>query len=363
MAPAREDQSYDQVVGALHDVSNALTVLLGWVASARVEGATEEQIQRALAMVEERARAARDLARRAIGAPIEGADADAPVDALLVAAAGALGVEAERAGVKLVLGPAPSTRVGRAGDVSHILTNLVLNAFAHAPRGSEVRVEASLADGRVVVDVADDGPGVDASRAERIFEGDSSRAGGAGVGLRHARAVARAAGGDLALARAGAGGARFRLVWPRAGGSIPPPPMSSARARVLDGKRVLVLEDDVDVASLLETALSARGADVTVAKSAEELARVAGRRHDAALIDLSPIVDDVKGAIDRVRAGSPGIALVFISGSAVGIPAELASGGVRWVRKPFEVGEVVAALTGAGGGSPADGNGDATGSK
>jgi hypothetical protein len=57
------------VTGALHDVSNALTVLLGWVAEARVGRGSPEQVDRALVIVEERARTARDLARRAIGVP------------------------------------------------------------------------------------------------------------------------------------------------------------------------------------------------------------------------------------------------------------------------------------------------------
>jgi hypothetical protein len=56
------------VTGALHDVSNALTVLLGWVTEARTGRGSPEQVNRALAIVEERARTARDLARRAIGA-------------------------------------------------------------------------------------------------------------------------------------------------------------------------------------------------------------------------------------------------------------------------------------------------------
>ena len=62
------------VTGALHDVSNALTVLLGWVTEARAASASPEQLAHALAIIEDRARAARDLARRAIGAAHEAID-------------------------------------------------------------------------------------------------------------------------------------------------------------------------------------------------------------------------------------------------------------------------------------------------
>jgi hypothetical protein len=74
---------HDDVTGALHDVSNTLTVLLGWVAEARAAGATEESVQRALFVIESRARVARDLARRAIGAAPSIIDGGAPLDVVL----------------------------------------------------------------------------------------------------------------------------------------------------------------------------------------------------------------------------------------------------------------------------------------
>jgi CheY-like chemotaxis protein len=237
--------------------------------------------------------------------------------------------------------------VASARDVAQILTNLVMNALAHAPRGTEVTLSADASDTVVTVEVEDDGPGIDLSRATSVFEGDSRREGGAGVGLRHARGVARTAGGDLILVPSNQG-ACFRLRWPRV--DVPGrAPMSAARVSVLAGRRVLILEDDADVVTLLETALGARGAEVSVARSRAELESAAKAEYDAALIDLSPIASDVGGAIASLRGGSPDVKLVFISGSAAGIPAPLllpAGGGpdVRWVRKPFEIAEVVAAL-------------------
>jgi two-component system OmpR family response regulator len=117
---------------------------------------------------------------------------------------------------------------------------------------------------------------------------------------------------------------------------------------VLQGTRILVVEDDEHVALLLETALGARGAVVRIARDGAEFdVEVRGGEYDVALVDLSPIAMDVKGAIDRLRAQSPRIALVFISGSAAGLPEELLSENVRWVRKPFEVPELVAEVLAA----------------
>jgi CheY-like chemotaxis protein len=363
------------VTGALHDVSNALTVLLGWVSEARAAHSSPEQVERALSIVESRARVARGLARRAIGAQAVFDDREELLDAVVADVVEALSVEAQRVGVAIrVTGQTADVRVPLPGDASQILTNVLLNALAWSPAGSQIHVEKQ-ADGSVAfVLVRDEGPGVPVAQVPAVFDGSTSREGGAGVGLRHARAVARAAGGELELLPDPiARGARFRLRWPRVETTLPRAPMSSPRPPVLAGTRILVLEDDEDVAALLESSLGARGAHVVVVRSAEELAARAGETHDAALVDLSPIAADVRGAVDALRRGSPDLALVFISGSAVGLPEGVEiEGEVRWVRKPFEVGEIVAVLAetsraggraGKGAGAASPGRGRAPGGR
>jgi CheY-like chemotaxis protein len=344
--PKRSDPHRD-VTGALHDVSNALTVMLGWLAEARAPGAAPESIADALRIIEQRARAARDLARRAIGAATAVVEEDQPIGGVVEEAIAALAVEAQRAGVQIAvrgLDSPEKARVAAATDVSQIVTNLVLNALAHAPHGSRLEVSISAFETSIAVDVVDAGPGVAPARRNSIFEGDSAREGGAGVGLRHAREMARAAGGELELLAASTG-AHFRLSWPRAD-ALPPAPRSVPRMRLFEGAHVLVVEDDAHVTQLLEAALVARGAEVTVARSASELhsALASGTPHDAVLIDLSPIAADPEGAIAALRARAPDATMVVISGSAVELPAPLQGASVRFVRKPFEVGEIVSAL-------------------
>jgi two-component system, OmpR family, heavy metal sensor histidine kinase CusS len=84
--------------------------------------------------------------------------------------------------------------------VERIVVPLLENAGRYAR--SRVTVDAERVDGRVVVTVADDGPGVPADARESVFE-PGVRAGldtghsGAGLGLPLARRLARAAGGDV----------------------------------------------------------------------------------------------------------------------------------------------------------------------
>jgi CheY-like chemotaxis protein len=106
-----------------------------------------------------------------------------------------------------------------------------------------------------------------------------------------------------------------------------------------------VLEDDADVATLLVTALGARGAEVEVARTAAELLERVSGDHDAVLVDLSPIADDVAGALDALRRTAPRAVVVFISGSAAALPDVFADEAIRWVRKPFEISEVLDALS------------------
>jgi len=355
---ASQDPRHD-LAGALHDVSNALTVLLGWVAEARLPGVSSDAVAYALRIIEQRGRSARDLARRAIGVELPRTDDFELVDVTLSDTIDGLTVEAQRMHVSLELATPPTgARITGASELAQIVTNLLLNAMAHSPSGGTVRVRLLVTPRGLQIDVEDDGPGISEDRVITLFDGVSTRTGGAGVGLRHARALARANGGELLLAKKsllGLGssgespgdpsrGACFRIFWPQDGHLAAVPP-STARPRTLEGVRILVLEDDDDVCTLLEASLGARGAQVTVARSASDLARAIDRRdHDAALLDLSPISEDVEGALAAFRARSPHASVVFITGSVDRLPEHLA-GQIHCVRKPFEVSEVVEALS------------------
>jgi CheY-like chemotaxis protein len=331
------------LAGVLHDVSNALTVLLGWVGEARAPGATPEAVAYALTIIEQRARIARDLARHAIGeARI---DEQQELGAVVEEVGKALVVEAQRNNVRIIVkGGVATAKVAGALDVSQILTNLLLNALVYAPTGSAVDVTTTVEDERCTIVVADQGPGVAPERREGIFHGDSLRPGGTGVGLRHSRALARVWGGEVDLLVHDGRGAHFQLTWPRVD-AMPRPPVSASRVNELSGMRVLVVEDDLAVTQLLETALEARGADVTIATTAAALtAALAKGPYDAALVDLSPIAADTSGALAALRAQCPEATVVLVTGNADATPDVLEGTAVELVRKPFEVREVLAVL-------------------
>ena len=337
---------HDDLAGVLHDVSNALTVLLGWVGEARSPVATPEAVAHALTIIEQRARIARDLARHAIGAPRTEEQRD--IGAIVEEVAETLKVEAHRLGVRLAIrgarGRDTTAKVGGALDVSQVLTNLVLNGLAYAPRGGCVELRVELEPKECVLHVIDDGPGIPRARHASIFEGESTRPGGTGVGLRHSRALARAWGGDVVIVEGSEHGAHFRVSWPRAD-ALPRPPTSSLRIQDLEGQRLLLIEDDAMVTQLLETVLEARGATVAIATNPKQIASALAKGPwDAVLVDLSPLGSDPSGAIKNIRQSSPDAALVLVTGQADAVPADIDDPNLHLVRKPFEVSEVLALL-------------------
>ena len=95
-----------------------------------------------------------------------------------------------------------------------VLVNLGQNAVQAG--ATRVEVSARQAEGRVEIDVADNGPGLPPRARERLFEpfAGSARPGGMGLGLAIARELMRAHGGDIRLVRSTGAGTVFRLELP-----------------------------------------------------------------------------------------------------------------------------------------------------
>ncbi len=101
--------------------------------------------------------------------------------------------------------PEPVILEGDPGRLRQVVDNLVVNALTHSAEGV-VRIGVSVRDGRAVLTVHDEGPGIDPADLPSIFEpffrSDPSRArssGGAGLGLAIVAAIVRAHGGTVSV--------------------------------------------------------------------------------------------------------------------------------------------------------------------
>jgi signal transduction histidine kinase len=106
--------------------------------------------------------------------------------------------------------------------VRQIVVNLVSNACKFTPRGGSIEVECIRSDRAVELRVTDTGPGIPAQKLDAIFEpfvqldnGLTRATAGTGLGLAISRELARAMGGDLAVASTVGQGSTFTLTLPR----------------------------------------------------------------------------------------------------------------------------------------------------
>ncbi|MGP7959922.1 HAMP domain-containing sensor histidine kinase [Sanguibacter sp. A247] len=137
-------------------------------------------------------------------------------------------VEMVEAGKNLVfevdVTPADLTVPADPDRLAQIFVNLLHNAIRHAPHGSTVRVEASRRGDRILIDVADEGPGIAVADRSRIFErfvhgatppptSSAGTSGGTGIGLAIVQWAVALHGGDIEVVDSDLG-ATFRVSLP-----------------------------------------------------------------------------------------------------------------------------------------------------
>jgi signal transduction histidine kinase len=110
----------------------------------------------------------------------------------------------------------PPVRLDRA-LFRQALLNLALNAKQAMPRGGLLELQTRVRDGRVELDLIDNGNGMDQSTLERIFDVFySTKPSGSGLGLPTVRRIVQGHGGQVAVESAPGRGTRFTLSFPPA---------------------------------------------------------------------------------------------------------------------------------------------------
>jgi signal transduction histidine kinase len=103
-------------------------------------------------------------------------------------------------------------------QMTQVLLNLLLNALQILPEGGRVEVEVRRDADAVVLNVADDGPGIAPELYDRVFDPFfTRREGGIGLGLAVVRQIVAAHCGEIAAGRSRLGGALFRVRLPVSG--------------------------------------------------------------------------------------------------------------------------------------------------
>ncbi len=118
-------------------------------------------------------------------------------------------------------GPIQLEVVGDEQRLTQVAANLLANTRAHTPADAAVDVIVSRNDGRVLIDVVDDGPGIPEGDLDKLFDrfhrADPSRArrtGGSGLGLAIVAAIVEAYPGTVRAGNEPGRGARFTVSLP-----------------------------------------------------------------------------------------------------------------------------------------------------
>jgi signal transduction histidine kinase/CheY-like chemotaxis protein len=173
--------------------------------------------------------------------------------------------------------------VGDAGDavlqgdpvrLAQVFGNLLTNAAKFTPPRGTISVAIERLPGRVRVAVCDDGVGIERTQLSRIFEPfvQANRErdaphGGLGLGLAIVQRLVEGHGGTITVKSAGAGrGSTFTVDLPIAARVAHPPPAPAAEVVVpaREQVRVLIVDDNVDLAEMLSAALQIEGFDTAV---------------------------------------------------------------------------------------------------
>jgi len=363
-----------------HELRTPLTSILGW-AELLVTGGLDAETQRvALDSIVQSARAQSRLiddmldVSRLLTGKLELNSEPVDVAASLLLALRAITPSAERKNLTLeksfTLG---TSRVdGDPTRLQQIFWNILANAVKFTPAGGRIRVRMSSTGSRIDIAVSDTGQGISAEFLPRVFDslsqerGSSTRGhGGLGLGLSIVRQLVLMHGGTVFAESGGAGkGATFTVSFPAreltAAVEEPAmlhvrdakkPPASDAPSSIA-GMRVLVVDDELEMRSLITTVLRAAGASVvTASSSADAFARLTAQSFDVLVSDIAMPDEDGHSLTRRIRARNDANSTIpAVAVTAYGGPLQhqlaLSAGFDDYVKKPFAPQDLVRAVAG-----------------
>ncbi len=205
------------------------------------------------------------------------------------------------------LGPDPLPMLGDPTRLDQVMTNLINNAAKYTEPGGSIALEAGRSGDWAEVRVADSGIGIPAEMLPHVFDLftqvdralDRSQ-GGLGIGLTLVRRLVELHGGTVSARSDGPGrGSEFAVrlpldlsARPWAGPTGPDRPSTAAP------RRILVVDDQADAATILARLLRGRGHDVRVAADgASALLAAAEHRAEVVVLDIGlPGMDGYEAA-------------------------------------------------------------------
>ncbi len=246
-----------------------------------------------------------------------------------------------------------------AQRLQQVLANFLSNAAKFSPPEDVIELRVENVYHTVRVSVIDKGPGIPEEFRNRIFQkfsqadsSDTRQKGGTGLGLAICKEIIERMGGRIGFMSDGVKGTQFYFDLPAAEGALHH--QHSSHPRVATGERLLVVEDDPEVAELFATMLRVQNYRVDIACSGQAaLERLALYAYQAVTMDIE--LPDMNG-IELIRqlrsdASTKNIPIIVISAN---LDSErlvhrksVMFAGVQWLQKPQSSAAIIAAVKAA----------------
>ena len=360
------------LAGVAHELNNPLTAILGVTELVREREGLDDSMKRQLDLTHRQARRAARIVQNLLEFSRPASPQKKPIDLNSIIERTLQLHEHSLRRNRIAIDFTPRTDmpavVGDSNQLIQVLLNLITNAeqaIREVRESGRIQIRLSSSGGNVMVTVQDDGVGIPPETLPRLFDPfftTKRPGGGTGLGLSICLSIIREHGGTIQAEPLPGGGSAFRIFLPvpvaaasdsskatrdSSGGVSDTSPRPAAAG--LKGIRVLVLDDEESIRSLLQEGLSAHGLQVLCAATAEEAASaIAARPCDALLCDLrlksSGRFSDGQSAAAHVvaAAGSQKPIVVFMTGEYVDPNARI--DGAALLQKPFRILDVLTVM-------------------
>jgi PAS domain S-box-containing protein len=336
--------------GVAHDFNN---LIFGVKLLAAELGVHESDPQRrsSLALIDDITERAAMLTRSLLGFARRGKHRAAPValDDLLQGMGELL--RRTLSGVTVTFETAAANRgtvIGDRAQLEQVVMNLAVNAaeaIADTGRGGRLVIRTRTARDAIVLEVADDGPGIPAELRDRVFEpyfSTKTPERGTGLGLATVFGIVENHGGSIEIGPGLDGrGTTMRVRLPASRfAALPPEPVVTRDVPPGSGT-VLVVDDDALVRRAVASALRSLGYDTVEADGGAAAIHLHRERRDLRAVVLDMVMPGMNGraTLAAMRSVDPEIPVLLMSGHTINeeIQAVLDEGASAFLSKPYSV--------------------------
>jgi len=323
------NRTKDEFLATLsHELRTPLTAILGWSHLVRTGKLEDEQLTRAVETIERNARSQSQLiddlldVSRIITGKLQIEARSVDLCGLVEAAVEAVrpSFEAKNIKVETVLEAEACTIAGDPNRIQQIFWNLLSNAIKFTPADGRVRIELKRCEPLVFISVQDSGIGIKKDFVPYIFDrfrqadGSTTRVhGGLGLGLSIVKHLVQLHDGSVEVASEGSNlGATFTVSFPIATNGLPDVSAEGERpedhglqpefSQILDGLRILVVDDEADSRELLSAILTHCGGVVKCCDSTATALKVfRAWKPDLLVSDIGMPIEDGYTLIRKLR--------------------------------------------------------------